>query len=322
MGRVCNSAGMSAHHHHGGGPIDPPQLREVSDGVYAYVQPDGTWWINNTGFVVADDGIIAVDTCATERRTRLFLDTVRSVSTAPLRVVVNTHHHGDHTHGNYLTHPAAIVGHDKCREAMLATGISHYEGVFEQPEWGHVELTPPMITFDDHLHLHAGDLPIELHYIGAPAHTTNDVVAWIPDRKVLFSGDLVFNGGTPFVVMGSVSGARAAIARLRAFGADVIVPGHGPVGDTSVLDSIDRYYAYVQQLATDGTAAGLTPLEIGREADLGEFADLTDSERLVGNLHRAVYELGGGEPGGPMNIAKAIGDMIAFNGGNPLSCRA
>ena len=64
-----------------------------------------------------ESGIVAVDTCSTERRTRAFLEAAAEVTPAPLRTVVNTHHHGDHTHGNYLTHPAAIIGpRERCRE--------------------------------------------------------------------------------------------------------------------------------------------------------------------------------------------------------------
>ena len=313
---------MSAHHGHDHRELDPPRVEEVSDGVFAYIQPDGTWWINNTGFLVADDGVIGIDSCSTERRTKAFLQSVQRVTSAPMRVLVNTHHHGDHTHGNYLTHPATIVGHTRCREMVLAAGLSTFEGVFETPDWGHLELAPPMLTFDDHIDLWAGDLKTELHYIGTPAHTTNDVVAWLPERRVLFSGDLVFNGGTPFVVMGSVSGSLEAVERLRRFDADVIVPGHGAVCDNSVLDRLVDYYRFVQDVAARADEAGVGALEAARETDLGEFAELSDSERIVGNLHRALFELRGAEPGAPMDIAAAIGDMIAYNGGRPLRCLA
>ncbi|MDY7104353.1 MAG: MBL fold metallo-hydrolase [Actinomycetota bacterium] len=318
---------MSTQHTHHGhsvddAALDPPRLEEVADGAFAYVQPDGTWFINNTGFVAADDGVIAIDTCATERRTRAFLDTIGTVTSAPMRLLVNTHHHGDHTHGNHLTHPAAIVGHERCRELMLAWGISHLEGVFEQPEWGNLELAPPMVTFDDRLDLWAGDTKIELHYIGTPAHTTNDIVAWLPTQRVLYAGDLVFNGGTPFVVMGSVAGALESIERLRAFDASVIVPGHGPVCDPAALDRLARYYRFVQDTAAEAERAGVSPLDAARDLDLGEFAELTDPERIVGNLHRALYELRGGERGGPMDIVAAIGDMVTYNGGKPLRCVA
>jgi cyclase len=317
---------MSSHRGHGhdhAGELDPPRVEEVADHVFAYIQPDGTWWINNTGFIVGD-GVVAIDTCATERRTRRFLEHIRAVTPDPLRVVVNTHHHGDHTHGNFLTHPAAIIGHDRCREMVIASGITHYEGVFgdPSPDWGDLELAPPMITFDDHLHVHAGDIGIELSYIGTPAHTTNDIVAWLPEQRTLFAGDLVFNGGTPFVLMGSVAGSLAAIERLRQFDADVIVPGHGPVCDPSVLDGLAAYYRFVQSVAADAYRSDVSALDAARETDLGQFAELSDSERIVGNLHRAIFEVGGGEPGARIDLVVAIGDMIAYNGGRPLRCLA
>ena len=314
---------QDGHDGHDGhdGPIDPPHTEEVSDGVFAYIQPDGTWWINNTGFVVASDGVIAIDTCATEHRTRLFLETVGAVTTEPIRVLINTHHHGDHTHGNFLTHPATIIGHEKCRELVIASGISHFPGVWESREWGELRLAPPMVTFHDRVDVWSGDLKLEVHYIGAPGHTTNDCVVWIPERKVLFTGDLVFNGGMPFVVMGSVSGSRLAIQKLKTFDARIIVPGHGPVCDPTVLEGIDRYFAFVQDLAAHAVASGLSALDAARAADVREFAHLSDGERLVGNLHRAMFEHTGGAPGAELNLAPIIGDMIAFNDGKPLRCR-
>jgi cyclase len=309
-------------HTHDHDPVDPPQLHEVSDGVFAYIQPDGTWFINNAGFVTSSDGVVAIDTCATEKRSRDFLSKVSGVTNAPLRTLINTHHHGDHTHGNYLTYPATIIGHENARTAMIGTGIQHYEGVFESPDWGTLNLAPPTVTFSDHVNVWAGDLKLELHYIGTSAHTNNDVVIWIPERKVLYTGDLVFNGGTPFVVMGSLAGARRSLQRLREFDAEVVVPGHGPVCDLSVLDSLDRYYAFVQNLAVETDRAGIGVLEAARSVDLGEFGELGDSERIVGNLHRALFELKGGGVDEPMNIMAAIGDMVAYNGGKPLRCVA
>jgi cyclase len=319
------SAHLGDDHHARDGPaaVGPPRLEEVDRGVYAYVQPDGTWWINNTAFVTAPDGVVVVDTCSTERRTRAFLETLGGVTSAPVRLVVNTHHHGDHTHGNYLTHPAAIVAHTKCRELMLATGIHAYAGgVFEPAEWGDLQLSPPILTFDDHVDVWAGDTKIELHYIGTPAHTTNDVIAWLPDRRIMFAGDLVFNGGTPFMVMGSVRGCLEALDRIRHLQPDVIVPGHGPVCDTGVLDRLVRYCEFVEALAAEIDDAGVSPLDAARDTDLGEFAELTDRERLVGNLHRALFERRGADRGAPIDLAAAIGDMVQYNGGRPLRCRA
>lgn len=313
---------MSASiHEHDQTPLAPPRVEEVSPGIYAFIQPDGSWWINNTGFLAGRSGVVAIDSCSTERRTRAFLDAIRSVSGSPLRALVNTHHHGDHTHGNFLFRPAAVIGHQHCREQVLAFGHPSWEGVFSPIDFGYVDIEAPFITFTDRLDLFVDDLLVELHYIGTPAHTTNDVVAWIPERKVLFAGDLAFNGGTPFVVMGSVSGSLLALERLRAFDADIIVPGHGDVCGPEVFDTIGRYLEFVQQTARDSRAAGLGPLEAARKLDLGPFAELLDPERIVGNLHRAYAELDGAAPGAALDLRPAITDMVTYNGG-PLRCLA
>ncbi len=295
---------------------------EVADGVFAYVQPDGTWWINNTGFLVGRTRVTAIDACATERRTRAFLDTITRVTAAPVRTLINTHHHGDHTFGNYLFTEATIVAQDRARDAMLGFG-NPFDAPFWTPvEWGDIKLAPPFLTFADRVTHYVDDLRCEVIHPGTPGHTTNDSVVWIPERGVAFTGDLVFNGGTPFLLMGSPAGALDALEMIRGLGATTLVPGHGPVCGPDVLDGIEAYIRWVVDLARRGLEAGLTPLAAARDSDLGEFAGLTDSERIVGNLHRCYAELGGAERGALIDMRGALGDMVTYNGGAPLSCHA
>jgi cyclase len=305
-----------------GPPLPPPHTDEVADGVYAYVQPDGSWWINNTGFVVGPSGVLCIDTCATEVRTRAFLDAVDAVAGPGRRTLVNTHHHGDHTNGNCLLPYATIIGQERCRQAVRETGIMRPHGLFEPVDWGALDVAAPFVTFEHRLNVYVDDLLVELHHFGTAAHTTNDVVAWIPERKVLFTGDLVFNGGTPFVLMGSVSGALMVLDRLMEYDADVLVPGHGPPCRPDLIDTVGEYLRFVQDTAADATAAGISPLEAARQIDLGPYASLTDSERIVGNLHRAYAECAGARPGDPIDLPAAFADMIAYNGGRPLRCLA
>jgi cyclase len=312
----------TSHSSHEADHLPPPETVEVGDGLFAYVQPDGSWWINNTGFLTGADGVVAIDTCSTERRTRAFLDAVGAVSPQPVRTLVNTHHHGDHTNGNCLLPEATVIGHHRCREGVQMTGIGGLEPVFGEVEWGDLVPMPPFVTFEERLDVHVDDLRVELHHIGTPAHTTGDVVAWVPDRSVLYAGDLVFNGGTPFVVMGSVAGSLEAVERVRAFGAESIVPGHGGVCGHEALDTVAGYLRFVQELAADAKPAGATPLEAARQAELGPYAELLDSERIVGNLHRAYAELDGATPGDPIDLLTAFADMITYNGGQPLRCLA
>ena len=299
------------------------EIQQVSKGIYAYLQPDGGWGLNNTGFLVSGDGVISIDVAMTERRTRAYLDAIGTVTGLPVRTLVNTHHHGDHTHGNYLVSGATIVGHERCREEILAAAIPPPPGIWTDVDWGKLEPAPPFLTYTEGITLWSGSLRCDVRYVGTPAHTTNDSIIHIPERSVVFTGDLLLNGGTPFVLQGSVSGLIEVLQTvLRPLGAQTLVPGHGPVCGPEVIDDTLAYLRFVQDTARAGKAAGLSPLEAARATDLGEFADLLDPERIAGNLHRAYLEVDGGERGAPADRARACGDMIAYNGGRPLTCHA
>ncbi len=302
--------------------LPPPRIEEVSPGVFAYLQPDGGWGLNNTGFLVGSDGVVVIDSCFTERRTRAFLDVIRRTARPdlPVRTLINTHHHGDHTHGNYLFRPATIVGHERCREEVMAAGRGTFS-FFPDVAWGNIEIAAPAVTFLERLDVYVDDLRVELIYMG-PAHTTNDIVAWLPERRVLFSGDLVFNGGTPFVMMGSVAGSLTALGRLKELRPEIIVPGHGPVCGPEALEDNASYLRFLEEVARRGYDDGITPLEAARGADLGQFGGLLDRERLAGNLHRAYSELKGEPLGTPLELPSVFQDIVAYNGGQVPRCLA
>ena len=121
--------------------------------MFAYYQPDGTWHINNTGFITGRTSVISIDACSTERRTRAFLDRIASVTSAPVTTLVNTHHHGDHTYGNSVFGAVTIVGHENCRTELIAYGPPANAGIWEPVDWGQVTLAPPTLTFFDRLRL-------------------------------------------------------------------------------------------------------------------------------------------------------------------------
>ena len=152
----------------------PPQLQEVDDGVFAYIQPDGTWWINNTGFLVGRRGVISIDACATVRRTRAYLKAIETVTAQPVRTLVNTHHHGDHTFGNYLFSNATIVGHEATRTSIFDSGEPRSAPFWTEIDWGDIVLEPPFLTYTDSVTLWVDDLRADVRHVGTPAHTTND----------------------------------------------------------------------------------------------------------------------------------------------------
>ncbi len=301
--------------------VAEPYLVQPAAGVYAYVQPDGGWCLNNAGFVTDGGRTLLVDTAATERRAHALRDAVTAAGAPLPRTVVNTHHHGDHTYGNGVFTPGALVlGHDNARTEQLAAG-HQLEMIWPATDFGAVEITAPDLTYSDRVTLHVGGTEVRVIHPGV-AHTTGDSVVWLPDRGIVFTGDLVFAEGTPFLAMGSLAGSLRAVELLRSLDAETVVPGHGPLTDPSAYEATERYLRYVAQLAAEGRAKGLTPLETARGADLGEFAAWRESERLVANLHRAYAELAGEPEGVPLDVPAVLRDMTVLNGGTPIPCHA
>jgi cyclase len=296
------------------------RLVEVADGVHAYEQPRGGWCVSNAGVIIDPAGAVVVDTLATERRARALRTVVDRLSGAPHRVLVNTHHHGDHTFGNHLLGAQTIIAHERAPAELTETGLA-LTALWPDVEWGDVRVTLPTVTFSDRMAFRLGDRRIELIHLGV-AHTTNDVVVWLPDERVLFAGDVVLSGAAPFSLFGSVAGTLGALSRLRALQPETVVCGHGPVGGAELIDRNVEYLEWVRSLAAEGVADGLTPLEAARLAGSDRFSELIDAERLVGNLHRAYAELSGLPAGAPLPVLEIFGEMVAFNGGRLPSCLA
>jgi cyclase len=300
--------------------LPPPALHRLGHGFHAFVQLDGSWGLNNAGIHVGERGVTLVDTAFTARRGRALRDAIGGLTGKPVQTIVNTHHHGDHTYGNCVFPAATVVGHDLCRDAVIEGGLET-TGWFPGVDWGDIDIVPPTITFSQSLTLYCDGDQAVLRHLG-PAHTSNDVIMWVPGQKLLFAGDLLFNGGTPFVVMGSVQGLIDALTEVSKLAPATIVPGHGAVCDADVIDDQLAYLRFVQEVAKSGYGAGQEPLELARRTDLGKFAAWTDTERLVGNLHRAYSELRGDPGGAPLDYDLIVADMVRYNDGEPLRCLA
>ncbi|MCB1301646.1 MAG: MBL fold metallo-hydrolase [Tetrasphaera sp.] len=300
-------------------------VEEVTRDVFAFIQPDGSWMVNNCGFVVGSSGrSVLVDTSSTERRTAQFMDAVRAHSSQPPMALVNTHHHPDHTYGNFLAPQGTpVVGHVRCREEVLAAGLEATK-VITTPDYGNLELRPPDFTFTDRLTLHLDETPVELEYVG-PAHTSNDVLVWLPEQKVVFAGDLAFAGGQPFLLEGSLAGFPKALARIKELGAEALVPGHGPVvrgaDVNTLLDDLTGYVEFVSRIASEGMADGMTPLQVAEKYKDNPYSGWQETERLVGNLHRAYSELSGNDLFTRLRVPDVWPEMVSFHGG-PIGCKA
>ena len=159
-----------------------------------------------------------------------------------------------------------------------------------------------------------------------PAHSTHDIGVWLPEQKVFFAGDLAFSGGHPIFLEGSMAGFRTAVRRMRDLEPNALLPGHGPAcrGDEvgRVLDDLEGYVDWIEEIARESYAAGLSPLEAAQKHAGGPYADWPEGERVVCNLHRAYTEVDPAyEPPVPLRIPALWPEMVALNGG-PIACHA
>lgn len=297
-------------------------MQELDDSVFAYVQADGGWCVNNAGVLLEPGRVTLVDTVATVPRARALRAALDRLTTARPHLLVNTHFHGDHTFGNaVLAGPdAVVVAHERARSELLQAGLG-LTALWPDVDWGEIALRPPDLTFRDTLTLHLGERRVDLIHVG-PAHTTGDTVVWLPKERVLFAGDVLTSGCTPFVLMGSVSGSVRAVERLRSLRPRVVVGGHGPVCGPDVLDETAGYLRWLARTARDAMTAGLSPLAAAREVGAGPYGDWLDPERVVGNLHRAYAELRGEPEGAPLDVVAVFGEIVEYLGGRLPGCAA
>ncbi len=279
---------------------------EVADGVWAYLQPDGSWGWSNAGLVHGSAGSLLVDTLFDLKLTAEMLAELRRVATAdaPITTVVNTHANGDHCYGNSLLAEAQIIASTACAEEMakspaseLAEMMAHtpemgatgrfLERIFGVFDFEGIEPVAPSTTFDGELELSVGDRRVALMEVG-PAHTGGDVIVYLPDERVVFTGDIVFHGGHPIVWAGPVANWVDACKRLASLDLSVIVPGHGPLAGPSVLDDLVGYFEWLTAEAGERFRSGLSAPEAAADIGTGPYSGWTDAERMAVNV-RAVY---------------------------------
>lgn len=283
-------------------------LHELGDGLFAFLQPDGGWGLSNAGLVVADDTSLLIDTLYDLRLTREMLDAMRPLTDPrPIRQVLNTHGNGDHCYGNQLVPESAeIVASEGAVQDMkevppsLLASLSDADldddlrafvrHAFAPFRFDDIELRLPTRTFSGSLTLDVGGRRVELVELG-PAHTRGDVIAHVPDARAVFTGDILFVGGTPIMWAGPVSNWVAACEHIERLDVDTIVPGHGPLTDKEGVRQVRRYLEYVRDQADERQRAGMPAAEAAFDIELGEFADWGDPERIVVNVESIYTEL-------------------------------
>ena len=280
------------------------ELHELGDGCLAYIQHDGSWGWSNAGLVVGDGASLLVDTLFDLRLTQRMLDAFQPLTrTSPIRSLVNTHANGDHCYGNQLIKDADIIASTAAAHemsevppAMLAALNAApgevgeiFRRFFGDFAFDGIELRLPTRTFDSRLEVEVGGRIVELIEVG-PAHTRGDVIVYVPDAQTIYTGDILFIGGTPIVWAGPLSNWVAACDLMLGMDIETVVPGHGPVTDKQGIVKVRDYLSFVENAATERYEAGVDAFDAARDiaqligARNSSFADWSEAGRIGVNV--------------------------------------
>ena len=286
-------------------------LRDLGNGIYAYLQPDGSWGWSNAGLVVDGDESLLVDTLFDLHLTEEMLKAMREASPAAVRIdtLVNTHANGDHCYGNQLVGDAVIIASKASAEEMaeVSAGMmaqllenadalgetgAFFRRAFGAFDFSGIELVAPSETFSGEHTLRVGDKEVQLIEVG-PAHTRGDVLIHVPDDRVIFTGDILFIDGTPIIWEGPVGNWIAACDRILGLELEAIVPGHGPITDKAGVRAVRDYLVFARDEARVRYDAGMSVNDAARDISLGEFSRWLDAERIAVNVHTLYREFSG-----------------------------
>ncbi len=297
-------------------------LIQIGSGVTAWVNAGCEWGASNAALIGGTHSSLLVDTMWDIPRTAEMLEALKPrLAGAPITQLVNTHADGDHWFGNSLVPAPKRVATRSAARAMARNGPGTmralgwtsraFRALGRLPGFGEWRVAgdyfaemvrpydftlgrPPLpnFTFSGAIQLDAGR-PVQLVELG-PAHTRGDLAVLLPEDRILLAGDLVFSGVLPVLWDGSLRNWLRACDWMLSQRVDVVVPGHGPVGD---LRSVEEVRAYWQYLATEahhqydkGREPALAARYIITSASYHEqpFCRWAGQERTVVNLH-AIY---------------------------------
>ena len=305
-------------------------LEDLGAGLYAWLQPDGSWGYSNAGLVTDAGRSLLVDTLFDLRLTREMLSAMADATPAAnsIDTLVNTHANGDHCYGNQLVGEATIIASRASAAEMaqvppaamaeilrsapeLGAAGAFLERIFGAFDFEGIVSTPPNQTFEGELVQHVGDKAVHLIEVG-PAHTRGDVLVHVPADEAVFTGDILFIDGTPILWEGPVDNWIRACDRIIAMKPRIIVPGHGPLTDIQGVAAMREYLVYIRDEAHRRYEAGMPAAEAARDIALDDYSSWLDAERIVVNVHTLYRGFGDSTP--PPNTVELFPLMAELAG--------
>jgi glyoxylase-like metal-dependent hydrolase (beta-lactamase superfamily II) len=238
------------------------EIIELTDGVFARLHEG----LTNAGIIIGDEGVLLIDSLRVPSFGRDLIADVKKLTDKPIRYVVDTHSHWDHSWGNEEFPDATIIGHANARTEMLDVEAQRWwldRVVTANDPWSEeaktVKITPPDLTFEERMSLYFGGRQIDLLYFGR-AHTSGDIFIHLPEDGLLFTGDVAQDGGVPFMQDGYLKDWVGTGTRLAGVPHERFMAGHGPVGASAAVGEARDFIVTL----VDGVESGI---DEGRDRD-------------------------------------------------------
>ncbi|MGE0129113.1 MAG: MBL fold metallo-hydrolase [Blastocatellales bacterium] len=235
-------------------PVQVGKVDQVSDSVYFH---QGNILVGhcNNGWIIFEDYVLVIDGNYPSGA-REIIPKIRALTDKPIRFAFDTHHHGDHAYGNqvWVENGAVPVAHTGVIDEMKKHETGYYGGApgrwedeaKNREDLRGSKLKPPSVLFPREMIFDDGKHRVELIHLGV-AHTHGDALAWLPNEKILFTGDACVNGPYNYVGDGNVEKWIATLEAARKLGAKIVCPGHGARGTGTVLDDQQKYFRAVRE---------------------------------------------------------------------------
>ena len=272
-----------------------PNIRKISDGIYVYV---GTNFNSNCGIVITQEGVVLIDSGHNPTDSRAILAAVKKLTPLPVRYLIDTEPHGDHTTGHFVfSPPALIVAHEGATDSMKAAfnPKRNEKLMAESPEmraaFDGFRFVVPHIEYRQKMTLNVGERTFELFY-QKNVHSEADTAVWLPKERVLFSASgIVVNQINIFRPFVTIPDILAAAKMMKALNPEHVIPGHGTPGTVKIFDDTEKYYALLLERVGKLMKAGKSLDEIQKEVKMPEYDHWATKERFPTNVEAAYRAL-------------------------------